>query len=285
MSENITGKKENEFSDNCKKNSNDDKTTVISSQKKRLHKRDKKMSANSRKNKKMLTYWEKEDKILASHIPYNSMSTRSPHILINKWFHRLSDNCIVLKKPREVGQCAKDRKIYYDIDRIGKNVQVSNKGKYLNLQLENTKHHWVMIVVKYKDIMTNPKLCFITESGFIIEEEKILSNDDGYVILAAIHRDVKLSDKKYTFSETELGLANKFFYNQTKGNQKDYHYQTSGTIHSFGYGAMYHTNHITGHTISKFATSKYNIKKTFLLSLLIQLIFSVFFIQKPNLKK
>ena len=47
--------------------------------------------------------------------------------------------------------------------------------------------------------------------------QKFSSNDQGYVILAAIYRDLKLSDPKYAFSEFELGLANNFFYNQTKG--------------------------------------------------------------------
>ena len=241
------------------KTSDDPDENLISPPKKRINKRDKKLSIDAKKHKKVMKYWAKEDKILETHIPYNNMSTRSPLVHINKWFHRISDNCIVLKNPREIGQSAKERKIYYDVDSVGKNIEVSKKAKYINLHLESTKQHWVMIVVRFKDVMANQKLYFFTESGLMIEEDNISSNDEGYVVLAAIYRDLKLSDPKYAFSDSELSLANKFFYNQIKGNQKDYHFKTSGIIHSFGYGAMYHTNPQTGHTISKFATSKYTI--------------------------
>ena len=113
-----------------------------------------------------------------------------------------------------------------------------------------------MIVVRYKDVMSNQKLCFYSKSGIIIEENKISSKDQDYVVLAAIYRDLKLSDPNYSFSDAELSLANKFFYNQIKGNQEDYHFKMSGIIHSFRYGAMYHANAQTGHTIGKFSTSK-----------------------------
>ena len=49
------------------------------------------------KIRKEKNYWDKEDEILESHIPYGSDGTKSPHILINKWFHRLRGNCIALK--------------------------------------------------------------------------------------------------------------------------------------------------------------------------------------------
>ena len=58
-----------------------------------------------------------------------------------------------------------------------------------------------------------------------------------------------------------------FFYNQSQNNKKEYHYNTSGTIHSFGYGAMYHPHPITRHTIDKFATSKFSTSESLFMKL------------------
>ena len=60
---------------------------AVSSSQKRVHHRDKKISEKNRREKKRKRFWDKEDRILDSHIPYNGISNRSPHILINKWYH------------------------------------------------------------------------------------------------------------------------------------------------------------------------------------------------------
>ena len=68
----------------------------------------------------------------------------------------------------------------------------------------------------------------------------------------------------------------KIFYNQSQNNKKEYHYNTSGTIHSFGYSAIYHQHPITWHTIDKFATSKFSTIKSLLMRL--RIIFEPYFI-------
>ena len=54
---------------------------------KRINERDKRRSIEYKKRKKEKKYCTKEDDILLTLIPYDGVSTRSPHILINKWFH------------------------------------------------------------------------------------------------------------------------------------------------------------------------------------------------------
>ena len=209
----------------------------------------------TKKSKKKKKYFKREDHILDTHIPYNGDATKSPHILIQKWFHRLRENCIVLKMPQEEGKL-KNRLIHYEIDYIGRNVMYKTKNKYLNIQLENTKQKWVLILVKFKEVRFNPKLCFITESGDLIPQEQIANYNDGYVVLAAINHDTKLTTDHESFSDEELSLAKKFFYNQSNNSKKEYHYNTTGTIHSFGYGPMYHQDPLTKYSVAKFATSK-----------------------------
>ena len=69
-----------------------------------MNKRDKLRSIEHKRMKKENNYWTKEDDLLLTHIPYNGVTTKSPHILINKWFNRIKKNCFILKSPRENGK-------------------------------------------------------------------------------------------------------------------------------------------------------------------------------------
>ena len=71
-----------------------------------------------------------------------------------------------------------------------------------------------------------------------------------------IYRDKKLVKGHEPFSVSELSMAKKITI-KAKATKRSTN-NTSGTIHSFGYGAMYHPHPITGHTIDKFAMSKFS---------------------------
>ena len=96
------------------------------------------MSMNAKKIRKEKQLWNREDQILETHILYKWDSTKSPHFLVRKWFHRLQANCIILKNPKEFGT-SNHRKIFYGIDYVGKNIRYSNVNNYMNLHVENTK--------------------------------------------------------------------------------------------------------------------------------------------------
>ena len=113
-----------------------------------------------------------------------------------------------------------------------------------------------MILVKFEEVRFNPKLCFITERGHLIRKEELSKNSDGYVVLAATNNYSKLTSDHDPFSNEEISLAKKIFYNQSNSSKKEYQYNTTDTIQSFGYGPMYHQDHVTKHTIVKFSTSK-----------------------------
>ena len=49
-------------------------------------------------------YWENEDQILNSSIPYRISANISSHILINLWFHHLEHITIILKIPKKLGK-------------------------------------------------------------------------------------------------------------------------------------------------------------------------------------
>ena len=128
----------------------------------------------------------------------------------------------------------------------------------MNLNIGRTKQNWIMILVKFKDIMCNSKLCFFSETGILIDENKLSSNNEGYIVLATIQSDSKLLQRHDSFSSQELALAKKYLYNQSSKSKKEYHFKTSGTIHSFGYGAIYLQHPVTKYSVDRFASSKYH---------------------------
>ena len=201
----------------------------INSRIKRNINRDRRRSMKYKKSKKEKKYWEQEDQILSTHIPYGGYATKSPHILINKWFHRWRENSIILKRPQEEGNL-KDRQIHYEISYIGRNIIYKAKKNYINIQLENINQKWLLILAKFEEVRFNPKLCFITESGHLISQNELTKNRDGYVVLAAINYDSKLTDDHVAFTDAEISAAKKFFYNQRNSSKKEYHFNTTGTM-------------------------------------------------------
>ena len=63
--------------------------------------------------------------------------------------------------------------------------------------------------------MYNSKLSFFTERGFLIQDQQIADNNNGYVVMATINHDTKLKTDSDPFSEEEkIFVAEKFFHNQ-----------------------------------------------------------------------
>ena len=71
-----------------------------------------------------------------------------------------------------------------------------------------------MLLVRFKDIMFNSKLCFFTETGVLLDENNLAKNNEGYIVLATIQHDSRLLQQHTPFSSKEINLANKFLYNQ-----------------------------------------------------------------------
>ena len=65
------------------------KEQPYSEKQKKIKKSDKKKIYELQKNETWKQYFDQEEQIMESHIPYNCISTKSPYILINKWFYRL----------------------------------------------------------------------------------------------------------------------------------------------------------------------------------------------------
>ena len=69
--------------------------------------------------------------------------------------------------------------------------------------------------------MFNSKLCFFSETGTLIDENNLWSNNDGYIVLATIQNDKRLIEQYDYFSLRELTVAKKYLYNQSGKSKKN----------------------------------------------------------------
>ena len=221
----------------------------------RQWKYDKRWSVRRKEKMKAKKYFKNHDDILDTHIPYGPVANKSPHIIINHWYHRLKDNCILLRLKGE-NDDKKNRKIFYDIEEIGRNVQLNHNTKYFNLNIDGTKNKKIILVVRYREVMNNKKLSFFTEIGKLIDDEKITDKHEGYVILGTIQSEQSLKDLPYQFTADDINLAKKYLRNQVVNSDKTYHFGTTGTIHGFGFGPVYRSNKETKYSVEKFAKSE-----------------------------
>ena len=201
-------------------------------------------------------YFDKHDEIVNTHIPHGFEANASPHIVVNRWFHRIEKKCILLKLTEEE-KYSKEQKIFYKVNEIGENIKLNIKKNFIKLNIEGTKNNKIFIVVKYEELMNIDRISFFTETGNVIESGNKTSNKKGYVILAAVQSEQVIRKSNINFTVDEVSLAKKYLRNQTQSSNKEYHFGTTGNIFGFGYGPVYSSNSETQYTIDRFAKSKF----------------------------
>ena len=128
--------------------------------------------------------------------------------------------------------------------------------KKLDLELETTSLRLISsILIRFKDIMNNP-VEFFTDTGNLIMLQNTLQDKNWYLVLGAFQLEEKFKQMENMWLDKHLKLAQKRLFYQTKNNMKDYHFGTSGSIFSLGYGPMYTQNHVIKHFIDMFSINK-----------------------------
>ena len=62
---------------------------------------------------------------------------------------------------------SKEQKIFYKVNKIGKNIKLNVKKKFMKLNVEGTKNN--KIFIKYEEVMNTDCISFFTETGNVIE--------------------------------------------------------------------------------------------------------------------
>jgi len=217
---------------------------------------DKSKKAIKKKSRKMDKKCSQYDSIIHDNVIKEFFQAKTPHVILsNKTFNDIKLNVVMLTNP-QIEHIPKNQMIHYKIKYMGDNIHVSKKGKYYNLKPCCTKRNMIFVLIAIHEVMYMDNLIFFTEMGDMISQTDIDKNRHGYVMLAAIlvrktwqKKDILITDRRYE-------LVNKFYFNQIKQNQGNYHFGTSGKIFGLGYGPKCHKNE-HGHSIDRYSNSKY----------------------------
>ena len=83
---------------------------------------------------------EQHDTVLNDNLPKeNHRSRKPPHLLVTRSFDMRKDNCIILDKPQGSNGSSQKRKIWYEIDTVGKCLRFKRRKNYLNLAIDRVK--------------------------------------------------------------------------------------------------------------------------------------------------
>ena len=194
-------------------------------------------------------------------------TTKSPHLIISRrWFFRIRKNTVMLKKPKE-HKDGKNRKVYYQIDQIGKNVNFFEKDCVKVLNPSTTSLNTIYFVVRLSDLAELNNLQFHTELGHMIQKLNLkVHRDKCYVVLSIIQIDKDTQYSGDLIVEDDIDLMKKYFINQIAIKKGNYHFNTSGTIYGLGYGPKSNRNEY-GHSVCRFANSKYKKIRFFQMSM------------------
>ena len=136
-----------------------DSTLVTDKQSKQQLKHDKSVSVRRKKLLKYEKHFICHDEVLESHIPYGVESHKSPNTVMKHWYYRVKHNSIVLSLKAETPE-KKNRRVYYNIAAIGKNVRMTKKNQFTHLNVEGTKNNKILILVPFKDLLNVEKISF-----------------------------------------------------------------------------------------------------------------------------
>ena len=81
----------------------------------------------------------------------------------------------------------------------------------MNLYLHNTKLRWIMIVVRFEDVVRHPNLIFFTERGQLIVEKDLHLNTKGFAVLGTIQIFEHFEKMPNLISQEALKIAKKYF--------------------------------------------------------------------------
>ena len=185
----------------------------------------------------------------------------SPHIVIHKSLHLISENSIFLTNPVLSDDHTFLQTIHYNIEKIGSNVKIHSKNvKYKNVRIDDMKRKKLFILVQVKNIKHVHSLIFFDEFGRRMNGDMLEQQEKAYVLLAMISVNEITSEKELLIDNSDVTLATKSWVNQIKSD-KSFHFNTTGRIFGLGFGPKYSINAETNLSVGPFASKKKTVSK------------------------
>ena len=184
----------------------------------------------------------------------NNVCTHPVALLPYKDYKRLEDNIIVLDKPNIVNENSLSRKIYYDIQSIGKNLVFETRNGISKIKLKETKRNFFMMVLHKQNVESIKKVAPFCH--YSRPQKKTNGKNNGRKFLILMQCGVFLEQKEDEISRiSESDMRN---YTSVIPNQittKEKHFNSLGEVYSIGYSAKYKIQN--GLSFEHFVTSKW----------------------------
>ena len=95
--------------------------------------------------------WDEYCKFINANLEKQKNYTESPHIVIRRSLYLIEDNSIILRSPTIPDDTSFHRKIYYEIEKLGKNIKIHSKNKkYKNVKIDDIIGGKIFILVNLK---------------------------------------------------------------------------------------------------------------------------------------
>ena len=215
-----------------------------------------KIKKGREKKKKTINHenlWEEYCKFMNSNLPKKKKYHESPHIIVRQSLHLIVDNSIILNNPSISQDSSLQRKINYEVEKIGRNVKIWSKNpRYKNVLIDEIAGRRLYVIVNVKLVNNMSGLIFFDEFGTRLETEKITKMKKAFVLLAMVEYSDKMSKSGISISTEDIELGNKLWVNQIK-TDGSFHFDTSGKIFGIGYGPKYSIDAKTNLSIGQFA--------------------------------
>ena len=216
----------------------------------------KRMSRERRKSIGHEKSWDEYVKFMNANLEKTKNYHESPHIVICRSLHLIMDNSIILKTDSVVDEASLLRKIFYSIDRIGKNVQIKMKNpKYRNININDTAGRRIYILVNLSYVKDIPYMIFFNEFGRRLDYKELGGKKKAYVLLAMAEKNEIVKKDEFTVSRADIQVAKKLWVNQLQ-KEGSFHFDTTGRIYGLGYGPKYSIDKKTNLSIGQFASKK-----------------------------
>ena len=222
----------------------------------RLLDQDKKRSAKRKKEIDHKKLWLEYSAFMNANLEKKRNYNESPLFVIRRSLYLIIENSIFLKNPVITSDNSFDRRISYDLERVGDNVKLITKNpKYRNVRIDDIKGRKIFILVNLKYIQNISSLVFFDELGRRMNSETILKQEKAYALLAMVEKTEIDQQNQIFISSDDTKLANKFWVNQIK-TDGSFHFETSGKIFGLGYGPKYAIDPETNLSIGQFGGKK-----------------------------
>ena len=166
--------------------------------KKRTQDQNKKRSLKKKKESQHEKDWTEYCKFMNANLLKKKIYHESPHLVIKRSFNLIADNSIIFKNPIITNDTSFNRNIFYEVDRVGKNVKMYSKNKkFRNVLLNEThgKKFFILLNLKYTKQMSG--LIFFNELGKRMEPADVEKQEKSFILLGMVQKNSNLKKMLY----------------------------------------------------------------------------------------